>query len=208
MSDPHPRRSTDDDVDRFGARRTDAGRSATPQSAAGPEAARGAGRSQAAYLSGYLSSYLDRNPAVRSAVADAERLVAATRGTNLDPIIQALDRRLLADGDEISPPVLVHLRRDVTTALDLGSAGTASGRQLAARILCSDDDRVRVPLLAALDGGLPVLVPTIAVTVFGGMRPAALAMASALAALIAVRGLGPFCADMGRPLLVDRLGPA
>jgi hypothetical protein len=203
MPGPHPRRGTDDDADRSGARRTDAGRSAMPQSA-GPGAARGAGRSQA----GYLSSYLDRNPAVRAAVADAERLVAATRGTDLDPIIQALDRRLLADGDEISPPVLVHLRRDVTTALDLGSAGSASGRQLAARILCSDDDRVRVPLLAALDGGLPVLVPTIAVTVFGGMRPAALAMASALAALIAVRGLGPFCADMGRPLLVDRLGPA
>lgn len=154
------------------------------------------------------SAYIDRNPDLRAAVADAERLVEESRGTNLDPIIQALDRRLLDSDGEAGTPLVVHLRRDLVPSLDLAGAGGLSGRQVAARLLCGSDDRVRVPLLAAQDGGLAALVPTIAVTVFGGLRPAALEMASALAALVAVRGLGGFCADTGHPLEIDRLGPA
>jgi hypothetical protein len=157
---------------------------------------------------GDARTYLDRHPELAAAVADAERLVTASRGTNLDPIIQALDQRLLAHDGDATPPVLVHLRRDLTTTLGLVAADVRSGQQVTAAIFCRGDDRVVVPLLAALDGGPPALVPTIAVTVFGGLRSPALSMASVLAALVTVRGLSGFCRDMGRPLGVDRLGPS
>jgi hypothetical protein len=151
---------------------------------------------------------LGHTPDLGTAVADAAGLVVASGGTDLDPILRALDRRLLAQDGEGMPPLVVHLRRDLMTVLDLSTASDLSARQVAARVLCSGDDRIRVPLLAAQVGGLTALVPTIAVTLFGGLRPMALEMASPLAALVHVNGLGGCCTMLGRPLAVDRLGPA
>lgn len=153
------------------------------------------------------TSYPDHDQNLRAAVVDAERIITETRGTNLDPIIQVLDERLLGPDGAINETMVAHLRRDLVTSLGLSDTDVHSGQQLAAKLLCTEDDRIRAPILAAAGGGASALVPVIAATLFGAVNEPVLAIASPLAALIVVRGLGAFCEDMGHPLPFDRPGP-
>lgn len=52
------------------------------------------------------TSSLDHDQNLRAAVVGAERIITETRGTNLDPIIQALDERLFGPDGKLSttPP--------------------------------------------------------------------------------------------------------
>ncbi len=94
---------------------------------------------------------VESNSELRDAIADAEMLVRAS-GSNLNIIIQALDQRLLTVEGDVEEDVTSHIRPDIADALDLQRTSWVSGQQLAARILCCSDDRIRVPLLLAAPG--------------------------------------------------------
>jgi hypothetical protein len=131
------------------------------------------------------------------AVKDAEELLEQTHGSNLDPVMEALDRRLLTETGEIDASVFSCLRSDPVARIDLEERSAATGGQLAARMLCDVDEHLLVSLTAAAACGVGALVPVIATGLFTRVRPQTMAASSALAALIVVRGIEPFCRDMG-----------
>ncbi len=139
------------------------------------------------------------------AIKDAEDLVAQTHGTNLDPVTEALDRRLLTDIGTINPTVFSCLRSDPVARIDLDELSAVTGQQLAARILCGMDEHLLLSITAAAKCGVGALVPVIATSFFTRVRPQTVAASSALAALIIVRGVEPFCHDMGWNVKVEPL---
>jgi hypothetical protein len=150
------------------------------------------------------ATMIESSSELRVAIADAEMLVRAS-GSNLNMIIQTLDQRLLTVEGDVEQEVASHIRPDIADVLDLQRTSWVSGQQLAARILCCWDDRIRVPLLLANEEGLNALVPVLAVTVFDALKPVTLSAAGALAALVVTRGLSGFCRDMGQDVEFQQL---
>lgn len=158
-------------------------------------------------MSGQLTA-IELDPAAREAVTDAEGLVAQARGINLDPILDALDARLRTKTGAIDPAAIAHLQPELRVCAEACDANHASAQQLAGRLLCRMDDRSLASVAAAADRGVAALVPVIATAAFTRMTERAWALSGALAALIAVQGIGTMCRRMGRELPAERLAPA
>lgn len=147
-------------------------------------------------------------PAARAAIADAEALLDQSRGVNLDPILDALDTRLRTGTGAIDARAIAHLRPELRGCADACDANHTSGRQLAGQLLCSMDDRSLASIAAATDRGVAGLVPAIGKAMFTRMTDRTWHLCGALAALIAVQGLGTMCGPMGRELPRERLQAA